>query len=41
MPALFEQKHILLGDQKGETKGIYKGDIVKTDSQNRVDEKNV
>lgn len=41
MPALFEQKNILLGDKEGVTKWLYKGDRVKTDSQNRVDEKNI
>lgn len=41
MPALFEQKNIVLWDQRWATKWLYKGDIVKTDTQNRVDEKNI
>ena len=41
MPALFEQKNIVLWDQRWATKWLYKGDIVKTDTQNRIDEKNI
>ncbi len=41
MPALFEQKNIVLWDQRWATKWLYKWDIVKTDTQNRIDEKNI
>ena len=41
MPALFEQKNIALGDQKGATKWLYEGDIVKTDEQKQIIEKNI
>lgn len=41
MPALFEQKNIVLWDQRWATKWLYKGDIVKTDTQNRINEKNI